>query len=183
MKLHHVAAIVAAGVGLVAVALLPRHVGPPALYPNPTLTPGVVATQDVVELTASNPTYSQAHRNTTEAQKSQVRAAYPTVVCAHPSDCEIDHFCPLALGCADDVKNLWVQPADAEWNGQNFGYHTKDKLETHLVLLMKAGAISPHDAQQCILEDWVACYRTYFGTQPTFGDVGNMVDPDDQGVQ
>lgn len=172
-----------AAIAAVSVLNTPHHVGPAYLYPNPSLTPGLVATQDFGALTASNPTYSQAHRNTTEGQKKQVRANYPKAVCATPSDCEIDHFCPLALGCADDVQNLWVQPAANDWQGQDYGYHAKDKLESRLVLEMKAGKVSPKDAQQCILRDWVACYQKYFGTQPSFGGVGNAVDPDLEGVQ
>lgn len=163
MRLKHIAIASSAVLAVASVVALnlPKHAGPPALYPNPALTPGLVATTDFTELTAvtGGLTYSKVHRQTTQAMKDSVCAEYPDN-CKSPK--EIDHFCPLALGCADDVKNLWAQPETNVWNGQDFGFHTKDKLETFLVIQMKAGKITPKDAQTCILTDWVACYLKYF---------------------
>lgn len=143
----------------------------PRLYPDKNLTPGLVATTNVKELTdTKGGTYSQRHRNTTQAQKNQVCKEYPTnCQGAH----EIDHYCPLALGCADDVKNLWAQPEHVIVNGQDLGFHTKDKLEFFLYQQMKAGKITPADAQNCILADWVACYGKYFYSNQTnnFGSI------------
>lgn len=140
-----------------------------SLYPDKVLTPGLVATTDFTELTAvsSCGTYSQCHRKTTSNMKAIVCKEYPTN-CTGTQ--EIDHFCPLALGCADDVKNLWAEPEHVMINGQDFGFHTKDKLETYLVSQMKAGKITPSDAQQCILADWVGCYKKYFNSQ-SFGAI------------
>lgn len=142
-----------------AIALKPtRHIAPDYLYPNPEYTPGKVATSDFKELTATTScgTYSACHRKTTDTMKTFVCGKYP-------QNCdlekEIDHFCPLALGCADDVKNLWAQPKVNMWEGENWGFQVKDRLEYFLVLQMKAGKISPKDAQNCILKDWVACYK------------------------
>lgn len=162
-----------------AIALKPNgHVAPSNAYPDPTLTPGLVATTDFKELTLvqSCGTYSQCHRKTTSSMKSIVCKEYPAN-CTGTQ--EIDHFCPLALGCADDVKNLWAEPEHLFQGGMDWGFHTKDKLETFMVNEMKAGRISPNDAQQCILKDWAACYIKYFTGAfgiKQFGGV--IIDPD-----
>lgn len=164
------------------ITLAPHHIGPAYLYPDATLTPGLVATQDVAVLTASytGQTYSMAHRNTTQAQKTQACNEYPDNCKAQH---EIDHFCPLALGCADDIKNLWAQPTVNMWQGVNYGFHEKDRLETLLVNKMKAGVITPVDAQNCILKDWVACYQKYGLNKGTFGGVDSLFDPDGDEVE
>lgn len=182
----HIASFLAAltitGVTFGVAHLPPSHVGPDYLYPDSKLTPGLVATTDFKELTQTNPTYSQAHRKTTEAMKKQVCDEYP----CQGLVIEIDHFCPLALGCADDARNLWAQPETNLWNGTDYGFHTKDRLEAYLVLQMKAGNISPKDAQDCILSDWVRCYTKYIAARPSFGGIqngDNSVDPDEDAVQ
>lgn len=170
MKYKKTISTVVAAIGVAAIALAPHgHVGPAYLYPDAKLTPGIVATQDIQKLTATNPTYSQAHRKTTEAMKKEVCKEYSCDV-----SIEIDHFCPLALGCADDVKNLWAQPEVNMWNGVDYGFHTKDKLEAYLVLRMKAGVITPKAAQDCILQDWVRCYQHYILNDPAMP----ALDPD-----
>lgn len=180
-KAHTVAIglIAAASIGA-GILSAPRHVGPAALYPDPTLTPGLVATQDFNELTQTSGcgTYSQCHRNTTAAQKTQVRAEYPNC----PKEQEIDHVVPLAIGGADDVKNLWCQSLDAEWNGQNWGYKVKDTLEAYLAFHLKNGDITPKAAQECILSDWIACYRKYISmVAPAYGStIFAIKDPDDE---
>lgn len=166
MKISHIISSLASTAAITAALIVTHtsnHVGPANLYPDPKLTPGKVATQSFEVLIAKNrdgQTYSQQNRNTTESQKRQVCAEYPENCKAGIH--EIDHFCPLALGCADDVANLWAQPEHAIWNDVDYGYHTKDKLETFLVIQMKAGKISPKAAQDCILSDWVSCYGKYF---------------------
>lgn len=156
-----------------ATALLPHHVGPKDAYPDSTLSPGVIATSDIHTLTnydSSCGTYSECHRNTSASLKKQIVAEYPG--CNPPR--EIDHIVPLALGGADVAGNLWCQSGTGQWN-----FHLKDRLESYLVLQMKSGNISPSDAQQCILQDWVACFNRYM--KPSFGAVDNYVaDLDDE---
>jgi hypothetical protein len=162
------------------------RIGPAQLYPDLMLTPGLVASESFGELTATytqcpgqkiSCSYSQSHRNTTADQKAQVLAAYPGCPPAH----EIDHVVPLAIGGADDVSNLWCQPETNPWNGEEFGYHTKDRLEAFLARRVKAATITPREAQTCILVDWVDCYQKYFGP-PSLGildDDEAAQDPDD----
>src|ERR1043166_4768100 len=117
------------------------HVGPAELYPNPKLTPGKYDTLAVDDLTAwwtgdcpkkkKYCTYSQSHRDVSASvhkkayDNYKVPAAFRNI-----EDGEVDHFHPLCAGGSNDIKNLWYQPAEVEWNGQNFGYHEKDDLET-----------------------------------------------------
>lgn len=188
LKHKIIATLVVATALTTAIALKPSRVGPDYLYPDPTLTPGLVATTDFNELTSTYTTgcngiqtpctYSQSHRHTTSKMKTDICNEYPVNCKSEPTP-EADHACPLALGCADDERNLWYQPAVNMWNGVDYGFHTKDKLESYLVIQMKAGKISPSDAQQCILKDWVACYQKYFNRK--LGSVDNSVvsDPDD----
>ena len=138
-----------------------QHVAPDYLYPNHSLTPGKVDTFSYTDLTAlyDGQTYSQAHRNVSSSEKRKVCDEYPDNC---KGKVEIDHFCPLALGCSNDIKNLWAQPEHAYWKGQDFGFHTKDKLEAYMVRRMKNKEIMPSVAQACFLEDWVACYLRYF---------------------
>ncbi len=167
---HHLKAGLV-GIGLTAAIGVGVVLSPHSnLYPNPNLTPGLIATQAFKELTSTSPcgTYSQCHRATPQSVKDAVAKEYGQVKCA-----EVDHFVPLALGGADDIKNLWCQSNDPTW-----GYKVKDKLESYLVIQMKAGVVAPKDAQTCILTDWIQCYKKYFSS-PNFGSVdSNVVDPD-----
>ncbi len=182
MKTHHrLLTIAGIGVGLTAGLLLHApNTGPNNAYPDPHLTPGLVATTDFKELTSIRAcgTYSQCHRKTSSATKRVVCKEYPEN-CTGTQ--EIDHFCPLALGCADDIRNLWAEPEHVYVGSEDWGFHTKDALENRLVILMKAGLISPSEAQQCILKDWIACYNKYI-KNGLFGGV-STTDEDDEVIQ
>lgn len=172
MKAKHYIAIVGV-VALTAIVSLnrPSHTGPSFLYPDSSLTPGLVATTNIDDLTKSygGQTYSQHFRNVTDATKKQVMQEYGNP----PGQIEIDHFCPIALGCSNDIKNLWAQPEPNMWNGYDYGFRAKDQLEAYLVRQVKAKIITPQDVQNCILKDWVACYDKYIK-----GKVGSIEQPD-----
>jgi hypothetical protein len=74
-------------------------------------------------------TYSKTHRSVSTAAKNAVYAAYEelhpglTAYCraldVRPAKrraftigrgqrCEVDHFCPVGIGCSNDQKNLWI---------------------------------------------------------------------------
>ncbi len=143
----------------------PNHIGPAYLYPNPTLTPGVAATLKASDLQASynGQTYSQAHRSVQSSEKNQVYQEY-SITGSHPvGSYEVDHFYPLCAGGANDLKNLWPEPAANVWNGADYGFHTKDKLETYICAQIKAGKLDPAVAYQKVTTDWVAYYLEIFG--------------------
>jgi hypothetical protein len=145
------------------------HVGPPQLYPDPTKTPGLAETLKALDLTKrytsncpggkASCTYSQAHRDVPESVHTQVYDEYSVPASDRNIKFgEVDHFYPLCAGGSNDIKNLWDQPAENEWNGQNFGYHEKDKLETYVCEQIKAGKMTPIDAFNRITNDWVKFY-------------------------
>lgn len=182
MKLHHLALAAALTATVAVVALAPHHVAPANLYPDSHLTPGKWDTQDpaAIQATYNGQTYSQSHRNVPQAEKDQVYAAYEklspgiTAYCnAAPSGanqrCEVDHFCPVGIGCSNDAQNLWIQRADTTYQNQPMGFHEKDKLETWGIAQVKAGKLTPRDFDTCILSDWVQCYLKNIAKSPTFG--------------
>ena len=64
---------------------------------------------------------------------------------------ELDHFVPLELGGADDVRNLWPEPSDEPGHGVE---NTKDKVENDLKTAVCHGRIPLTAAQQAITADW-----------------------------
>jgi hypothetical protein len=136
-------------------------------------------------------TYSTAHRNVPTATKNAVYAAYEklypglTAYC-HALDqpaakrkaftvgkgqrCEVDHFCPVGIGCSNDAKNLWIQRADTIYNGQLMGFHQKDDLEAWGIAQVKAGKLDPKDFDTRIWADWVAYY---YQVRPPHSNVSN----------
>jgi len=145
------------------------HVGPVQLYPNPNLTPGEADTLKLADLkrryTVGCPsgktscTYSQAHRDVNKNLHATVYVEYHV-----PENDrnikfgEVDHFYPLCAGGSNNIKNLWDQPAENEWNGENFGFHEKDKLETYICAQIITGKMNPKDAFNRIKTDWVKFY-------------------------
>lgn len=146
-----------------------QHVGPASLYPDPQKTPGKEDTLSVEDLTKiytdncpnSKPscTYSQDHRNVPKAEHDEVYNEYAVPQAKRNiKDGEVDHFYPLCAGGSNDISNLWYQPADNQWNGNNFGYHEKDRLETDVCARIKARTLDPKDAYDRITKDWVKFY-------------------------
>lgn len=145
------------------------HVGPANLYPDPSMTPGLAATMNVDDLTKtytdncpnSKPscTYSQDHRNVPGSVHTKVYDEYHVPQDQRNiKDGEVDHFYPLCAGGSNDISNLWYQPAMGDFNGKDFGYHTKDKLETFICAQIKAGKLDPKEAFDRITKDWVKFY-------------------------
>jgi uncharacterized protein YgiM (DUF1202 family) len=146
-----------------------QHVGPASLYPDPSMTPGLAATLNVADLTrtytdncpGSKPscTYSQDHRNVPASVHEKVYDEYNVPPDQRNiKDGEVDHFYPLCAGGSNDISNLWYQPAIGTWNGKDFGYHTKDKLEAYICVQIKAGKLDPKEAFDRITKDWVKFY-------------------------
>jgi hypothetical protein len=71
---------------------------------------------------------------------------------------EVDHFDPLCNGGSNEKENLWFQPIHAMWNGKDFGFKTKDRLEAFVCVEMKAGRMDPKVAYDKMTTDWVQFY-------------------------
>jgi uncharacterized protein YgiM (DUF1202 family) len=147
----------------------PQHVGPANLYPDPSVTPGLAATLNMDDLTKTytdncpgskrSCTYSQDHRNVPASVHKKVYDEYNVPPDQRNiKDGEVDHFYPLCAGGSNDISNLWYQPAIGNWNGKDFGYHTKDKLEAYICMQIKAGKLDPKEAFDRITSDWVKFY-------------------------
>jgi len=129
---------------------------PPLAVPPPE-APGVIASSDEAEVCgrdAGGLTYSQAHRHTIPAMKA---AAHRGIA----SCGEMDHRLPLALGGADDVRNLWCQPAGE--------FEVKDRLETRVwEMVCHEHSMTLGDAQKLFLApaDWRQSYAAVFHNEP-----------------
>jgi hypothetical protein len=144
-------------------------------YPEPFYTPGLVDTYnyDTLNRLYNGQTYSQFNRQVTDRTKDQVCRYYNCT-----GKVEIDHFIPLALGGSNDISNLWAEPEHISIEGSDWGFHSKDTLESYLIREMKKKNISPKEAQDCIKNDWIACYKKYFKNR--FGAVQISEDEDDE---
>ena len=126
--------------------------------PDPKVTPGVVRTTNKVEICAKT-FRTGPFRKTTASEKKKVCAEYGVVNCPDDQKMEIDHLLPLELGGLDAIKDLWVQPAPA--------FHWKDILENTLKAeVCKTGEITLKEAQECIVSNWVTCYKKHVGALP-----------------
>jgi hypothetical protein len=136
-------------------------------------------------------TYSAAHRSVSSQEKNAVYAEYEelhpglTSYC-HALDqppakrkaltqgkgqrCEVDHFCPVGIGCSNNMKNLWIQRADDTYQGQPMGFHQKDDLEAWGIAQVKVGKLDPAEFDRHIWADWVAYY---LDVRPPHSNVSN----------
>jgi len=136
-------------------------------------------------------TYSQAHRNVPNSVKNAVYAAYDNLhpglaAYCHALDvpkakrraltngrgqrCEVDHFCPVGVGCSNSPHNLWIQRADTTYNGQPMGFHQKDDLEAWGIAQVKAGNLMPEEFDRRIWGDWVSYY---LDVRPPHSNISN----------
>jgi uncharacterized protein YraI len=153
-----------------------KHVGPNALYPDPMKTPGCAATLDVDDLTKTwtencpggkdSCTYSEAHRQVSKGERTFIYDEYSVPSTKRNIDNgEIDHFYPLCAGGSNSPSNLWYQPIENEWNGRNFGFKEKDKLEAWICRQIKAHKLDPQEAFDRLARDWVKFYIEELSTE------------------
>jgi hypothetical protein len=121
--------------------------GPASVYPNPALTPGAVLTMDASTICA--PGYASSVRDVSNATKKQVYAEYGVSYPQPTGAYEVDHFIPLEIGCSNDIKNLWLEPATP-----TPGFHQKDQFENFEHGQVCNGTISVTEAQRRMVSDW-----------------------------
>ncbi|HEY6345331.1 MAG TPA: hypothetical protein VIY49_27875 [Bryobacteraceae bacterium] len=128
----------------------------PVSFPEPSLTPGAVATLNRDQI-------CRAPRPNNAAVSAQLQRqvfeeyGIPT---AEPRAYEVDYLITPALGGADDIRNLWPQSSTSTvWNAR-----VKDALEERLHDLVCEGDLDLATAQREIASDWIAAYKKYFGT-------------------
>lgn len=153
-----------------------KHIGPAELYPDPMKTPGCAATLDVDDLTKAwtencpggkdTCTYSQAHRKVSKGERTFIYDEYNVPSAKRNIDNgEIDHFYPLCAGGSNSASNLWFQPIANDWNGRNFGFKEKDKLEAWICKQIKARKLDPQEAFDRLTRDWVKFYIEELSTE------------------
>jgi hypothetical protein len=152
----------------IAAAVSVGKTGPPGLYPNPTITPGVTnpgVTQSNIHQTICVSGWTATVRppaSYTNNLKTQGITEYGFSD-ANPTDYEEDHFIPLELGGnPTDKKNLWPEPYNTAVNGQRIGAHEKDKVENLLKKQVCAGTMTLQQAQDQIQGDWYKVYLANF---------------------
>jgi Putative zinc-finger len=125
------------------------------LIPDAQLTPGAVSRVTVSDVcSAAAPA---EHRPPTSMQQA-VFHEYG-MDGAHPDGYEVDHLITPALGGSDDIRNLWPESYDSEWNA-----HVKDQLEDYLHAQVCTGKMDLPTAQREISTNWISAYEKYFHT-------------------
>jgi hypothetical protein len=130
--------------------------------PDFNITPGAVdpfITQENIQSTICIKGYTKNVRPpasyTNKLKKRQIREyGYADT---NPKHYEENHLIPLEIGGNPrDLKNLWPEPRNSEWNAKK-----KDKLENSLHRMVCGGEIQLRDTQAEIAHDWIATYRKY----------------------
>lgn len=122
--------------------------------PIPQFTPGV--SLPVTAKQVCVPGYATRVRNVSEAEKNAVYKEYG--IKPDGSRFEVDHLRALTIGGSNDIKNLWPQPYQGQYNA-----HDKDRLEQRLHYLVCHGKLPLEQAQQDISSNWIEAYRKYLG--------------------
>ena len=153
-------ALSALALALLAALAGPAHATePPAIaYPDPALTPGVARTVAVDEICSAD-TRSLRHGS---RERSDLIFERYHIAREDRIQYTLDHLIPLEIGGADIVENLWPEPRRSlagEWDDTR-----KDQLERRLAILICAGQLDVHEAQQLIAEDWTSAYARFFRT-------------------
>jgi hypothetical protein len=113
--------------------------------PDPTCTPGDVATTDVDAICGGRP----RERSVSEATRLELFSAYGIRLPQPPGAFEIDHLISLELGGSNEISNLWPQAGEPRP-----GFREKDRVESYLHREVCAGHTSLEAAQRVIAEDW-----------------------------
>jgi hypothetical protein len=128
----------------------------PVSFPEPSLTPGAVATVNREQICNS----AQPKNQTVPVSLQRRVFAEYGISGAEPRAYEVDYLITPALGGADDIRNLWPQSySSAVWNAR-----VKDALEDRLRDLVCEGSLDLVAAQHDISSDWIAAYMKYFHT-------------------
>ncbi len=103
--------------------------------------------------------YSSSVRNVPTSEKDAVYAEYG--IQSHTTgQYEVDHLVSLELGGSNDIANLWPEAASPKP-----GFHEKDQVENYLHNQVCSGAISLHNAQLEIVNNWLNVYSQMSGSK------------------
>lgn len=121
--------------------------------PNHKLTPGVARNMSLKTLCTTK--WGKDVRAVTQKMKVESCKAYGVSTKCPGKDWELDHLISRELAGADDIKNLWPQPINEA--------RKKDRLENVLHKEVCSEKLPLKNAQTCLADDWVSCYRKHIG--------------------
>jgi len=121
------------------------------IYPNSTMTPGDILSNNLTEICASG--YSDSVRDVSQADRNAVYAEYLLSPNQPEGSFEVDYLVPLSLGGSNNIKNLWPQPAEPRP-----GYKEKDRLETYYHNQVCNGEMDLREAQVIMANNWFQGY-------------------------
>lgn len=124
-------------------------------FPNPRLTPGVVASTDTALVCEKD--YPSRSRHVTSSTKNKVYERYGVDKALCDKGCKIDHLVPLSIGGANDIQNLWPHEYGADHN-----VYAKTRLEVRLRKEVCTGHMPIVDAQTCIKNNWIQCFDKFY---------------------
>nr|WP_218891306.1 hypothetical protein [Actinomycetospora corticicola] len=130
--------------------------------PDPSCTPGAVQAT-VTQATIRSTICRHGWTATVRAPETETGKVKKAAMLAYgdpagtSSTTELDHFLPLELGGANDVRNLWPEPSDEPGRGVQ---NSKDQVEDHLNAAVCRGQVGLVAAQQAIAADWTTAERT-----------------------
>jgi hypothetical protein len=133
--------------------------------PDPKLTPGAydsAVTQETISKTICDSGYTKIVRDVTEDTKREVAQRYGLTWPLPEGAYEIDHWIPLEVGGANDITNLWPQPAKPSDGGP--GFHQKDVVETWFKRQVCEGKMTL-DAARTAIPDWPKTYEQIKDTE------------------
>jgi hypothetical protein len=141
------------------------------VLPRQDLTPGAYFA-DVTIDDVRKDGFSATVRDVTEAEKRKVFELYGLDYERERSKREADHVIELAVGGANDIRNIWPQQLHLNYHGRDMGAIEKDKLEKKVLAAVRAGKMSLHEAQAGLAGDWTVLYRKMVAAEfPVFVEV------------
>jgi len=135
-------------------AATPRVSGPiaqgPVAHPDPSLTPGVVASTD------ANAVCALPHRVRAQLPSTIAKSVFAAYGYTYDrAQYQLDYLVPLELGGAPVPSNLWPVPVSG------VGFHEKEQLNARLRTAVCEGATPLGKAQGDIAANWYSLWLQY----------------------
>ena len=130
-------------------------------HPDPACTPGAIQS-DITQASIATTICRAGWTATVRAPEAETGKVKKAALLAYGQPAtrskttELDHFVPLELGGANDVRNLWPEPSDEPGHGVA---NTKDKVENDLNAAVCRGRVPLAAAQQAVAADWTSAER------------------------